>query len=258
MKADQSTGFGLVTAKFTLIELLVVIAIIAILASILLPALRLAKQKAMRIPCQVNLRQLYMAQAGHMGDRDGKLAPQIPGGLWAAGSIYTVYRRPGYGGQVVPTSYFPEGTPTVERGWHGNGLLYFGRYLDDLRISYCPASKHPTIYYDNPVIGFRDGEPWSTGAYYMEQGYHQRAMLTRQPNLALDPPGTCLYADAFAREYTSPEPYAKLWHHETGYNALYLDGSSTFIDDSSDPIPCIGSKGNWAAFDTVWKDYFDN
>ena len=66
---------------FTLIELLVVIAIIAILAALLLPALSAARQKAQRIGCLNNLRQLSLACKMYADDNRGQLASSWPIGF---------------------------------------------------------------------------------------------------------------------------------------------------------------------------------
>jgi prepilin-type N-terminal cleavage/methylation domain-containing protein/prepilin-type processing-associated H-X9-DG protein len=88
---------------FSLIELLVVIGIIAMLISILLPAMNKAREQGRSVVCKSNLRQLYLALLNYSNENKGSLP--LPSNI---GETYPSNSPPG-----KPCAFFMQATPVL-------------------------------------------------------------------------------------------------------------------------------------------------
>ncbi len=131
MESAQSTNRP--PKAFTLIELLVVIAIIALLLSIITPALRSAKEIAQRTVCASNLRQWNLVVKFYLDDN----------------------------GNIFPDS----GTPGLA-GWnHGQWWIQrFKVYNDDIKVLLCAKAKLPPEHgpTDEAVAPTKHSECWGS------------------------------------------------------------------------------------------------
>ncbi len=198
--------------SFTLIELLVVIAIISILASMLLPALRNARESANKTNCLSIEKQLCLAVQNYADDNDGMLP--------ACSYADAMVNGPRWNFAISPyaSQFFK---------WKGNdGNLYSGGTYPT-----CPSAKPPAS--DSWASWGADGH--SDYGYNSYFGYFSGSTLYYEvPRITSikRPSETILFTDVDGTTYRGlPDNHASSkisYRHGGGVNMGFVDGHATW------------------------------
>lgn len=151
---------------FTLIELLVVIAIIALLLSVLVPALRKAKEQSRLVICGSNQRQIVEAVLAYMASNNTSLPPAISGLQDSpfTGSIVTDPARVTHWHRPTALSYACANPMALNGGHHGRYML---PYLESVDVYTCPSAPM-----EPEMVITRGGGVDGTGLTFQE-GYEK-------------------------------------------------------------------------------------
>jgi len=221
-----------------LIELLVVIAIIAILAGLLLPALKNAKDMAKSIACVNHLRQLGLGHASYQGDWDGCLAHSSQSG-GGSGSSWANKVAPYVGYPNVDRSFDTYAKPGWVPGQRNN-------------IFTCPIVPDPidpnySHYGVNGTMGALS--PFGTGDVPYDPPYKIGAYRRPAEKMFL-----CDAAATFFRTWTFHSGPVALRHYNKA-NVAFLDVH--VAPYGTWPIPPGPDDWTWSTEGAKWmhKDY---
>ncbi len=198
---------------FTLIELLVVIAIIAILAALLLPALKKARDQALRTSCMGNVKQLVLGFHSYISDFDG-------------------YYKPKVSNNFSPQIW--EGYNPVDYRRVSHGTLY--DYLGSLDVYFCPGTEWPnTSWYNFPPSTTKAnwGKANCYGISSYVDGYYLLGQCQKWRVTSYDK-NPAIFADSLqAGIPPSPTSDANIVparnHRSEGFNVGKLDGSAMWF-----------------------------